>query len=145
MAKIPVGIQLYTLRNLTKDDFAGTMKKVAQAGYSGVEMAGFGNLATAKEARKAIDDAGLKVYGAHAGLEALEKDPNKAFDEASTLGHKNIIIPSVPETRRKDADGWKQIAQSMNKLAQQAKDRGFNFAYHNHSFEFQKFNGQTGF
>ncbi|MGH7215092.1 MAG: sugar phosphate isomerase/epimerase family protein, partial [Tepidisphaeraceae bacterium] len=52
--------------------------------------------------------------------------------------------PWMPEERRKDAAGWKKVAQSMNRIAIDAKQRGFNVAYHNHSFEFQKFDGQYG-
>ena len=63
MAHLPISVQLYTLRNLTAEDFAGTMKKVAAIGYKNVEMAGFGNLKTAAEAKKALDDAGLKASG----------------------------------------------------------------------------------
>src|SRR5438094_266735 len=73
-AMIPISVQLYTVRDLTAKDFAGTMKQVAQIGYTAVELAGYGNLKTAGEARQALDDAGLIVSGAHAPIEILEKD-----------------------------------------------------------------------
>src|SRR3954451_21268995 len=104
-------------------------------------MAGDGNLKSAGEARKALDDAGLKVSGAHAPIEALEADAGKVMDESQTLGNTNIICPWMPEARRKDAAGWKQVAASLNKIGRACHERGFDFAYHNHSFEFQKFEG----
>jgi len=58
-----------------------------------------------------------------------------------TLGNTNIICPWMPEARRKDAAGWKQVAASLNKIGRACHERGFDFAYHNHSFEFQKFEG----
>jgi sugar phosphate isomerase/epimerase len=141
---IPISVQLYTVRDLTAKDFAGTMKQVAQIGYKEVELAGFGNLKTAAEARKALDDAGLKVSGAHAPIDQLEKDVQKVMDDSETLGNKLIICPFLPEARRKDAAGWKEFAGSLNKIARACHERGFDFAYHNHSFEFQKFDGKKG-
>jgi sugar phosphate isomerase/epimerase len=145
MAKIQPSLQLYTLRNLTKTDFAGTLRQVAKIGYTGIELAGYGNLATAKEARKAADDAGLKIVGVHANIDRLEKELSKVFDEQAELGNKNIMCPHIGEARRKDAVGWQQVAQSLNLIGAACRQRGFEFAYHNHSFEFQKFDGRTGF
>jgi sugar phosphate isomerase/epimerase len=145
MATIPISVQLYTVRDLTAKDFAGTVKQVAQIGYRHVEMAGYGNLKSAAEAKKALDDAGLKVSGAHAPIDALEKELNRVLDENATLGNTNVICPFMPEPRRKDAAGWKEVAASLNKIARSCHERGFDFGYHNHSFEFQKFDGKTGF
>jgi sugar phosphate isomerase/epimerase len=144
-AALPIAVQLYTLRDLTKTDFAGTLREVKKIGYAGVELAGYGNLKTAAEVRKACDDAGLKICGAHVGIDGLEKDVNAVLDEQATLGNPNVIVPYMADTRRKDASGWLQVAESMNKIGQAVVGRGLNFGYHNHSFEFQTFdNGKTG-
>jgi sugar phosphate isomerase/epimerase len=140
----PISLQLYTVRDLTAKDFAGTVKKVAEIGYRNVEMAGYGNLKTAQEARKALDDAGLKVSGSHAPIDDLEKNLDKVLDENEALGSTNLICPWMPEDRRKDAAGWKACAASLNKIGRACHERGVDFAYHNHSFEFQKFDGKTG-
>src|SRR4051812_48611416 len=141
---LPISVQLYTVRDLAATDFAGTMKQVAAVGYRAAEMAGFGNLKTAADARKALDDAGLKVSGSHAPIERLESELEKVLDENETLGNKNVICPWMPEARRKDAAGWKQTAQTLNRIGRACHERGVEFAYHNHSFEFQKFDGQNG-
>lgn len=144
MPKIPVALQLYTVRDRTKTDFAGTVKEVARIGYAGVELAGYGNLTTAKDVRKALDDAGLKLAGAHVGIDALEKDLPRVLDDQHILGNRNVVCPYMPEPRRKDAAGWKQVAESLSQIATRCREKGFTFAYHNHSFEFQVFDGKTG-
>jgi sugar phosphate isomerase/epimerase len=144
MAKIPLAVQLYTVRDLTKDDFVGTVRKIAELGYGGVELAGFGNLTSAKEVTKALADAGLKLAGNHVGIDRLETSIAQVLDENDALGNKNILVPWMPEERRKDAAGWKAVGQLFNRVAAECHKRGFEFGYHNHSFEFQKFNGKTG-
>ena len=141
---IPISVQLYTVRDLTTRDFAAAVKQVAAIGYQTVEMAGYGNLKSAAEAKKALDDAGLTVAGTHAPIEALEKEIAKVLDDNDALGSKLIICPWMPEARRKDADGWKTVAKSLNTAGRACHERGVDFAYHNHSFEFQKFDGKTG-
>jgi sugar phosphate isomerase/epimerase len=141
---IPISVQLYTVRDLTAKDFAGTLKEVARIGYKSVELAGYGNLKSAAEAKKALDDAGLTVAGAHASIEVLESGVEQVMDENELLGSKLIICPFMPEARRKDAAGWKQVAKSLNQIGRACHERGIDFAYHNHSFEYQKFDGKTG-
>ncbi|WP_428939039.1 sugar phosphate isomerase/epimerase family protein [Fontivita pretiosa] len=145
MAKIPLAVQLYTLRNQIKDDFAGVVRAVSRIGYAGVELAGYGNLKTAAEVRKAVEDAGLKIAGNHVSLESLEKELNRTLDEQDALGNRMITVSYLPEQRRKDANGWRSCAEAFMRVAPLCQKRGFTLAYHNHSFEFQKFNGQSGF
>ncbi len=139
-----IGLQLYTLRDLTKSDFAGTMKQVAKIGYEFVEMAGWGNLASAKETKKALDDAGLKVCGHHASLAELEGKLESVLDDCETLATTVLILPIMPEDRRTDAAAWTKAAETLNAIGRAAHERGIDFAYHNHSFEFQKFDGKYG-
>jgi sugar phosphate isomerase/epimerase len=144
MPSLPLAVQLYTLRNLTAQDFAGTIKQVAALGYRGVELAGYGNLTSPAEIRKVLEDNHLKIAGSHIGLEAMEKDLNKVMDENDLLGNKNLVVPSLAPERRADAAGWKRSAQQLNDIGQKVQPRGFNLAYHNHAFEFELFDGQSG-
>jgi sugar phosphate isomerase/epimerase len=134
---IPISVQLYTVRDLLAKDFAGTLKEVARIGYKSVEMAGLGSL-TAVEARKALDAAGLTIAGAHARLDLLEGDINKVFADQTTLGNKVIICPWLPPERR---NNWKELAGVLNKVGRSCRERGFDFAYHHHSFEYVKVEG----
>jgi sugar phosphate isomerase/epimerase len=144
MPRIPLAVQLYTVRDQTQKDFAGTVRKLAAIGYRAVELAGYGNLSSAAEVKKALDDAGMAIHGCHVGIDQLESNLEKALDDQQTLGNRLIVCPWVPEERRKDADGWKGIADSLNKAGQRIQASGLTLAYHNHSFEFKQFDGKTG-
>jgi len=144
MSKLPLGVQMYTLRNEQAKDFVATIEQVAQIGYTGIELAGYGNLKSAQECKKAIDDAGLVVCASHTIIETLESDLDRVLDENEHLGNRSIVCPWMPEQRRQDASGWKQAAESLTKIGAQCNKRGFVFAYHHHSFEFQRFDGKTG-
>src|SRR5258708_37818740 len=112
MKTVPISVQLYTLRSLLDVDFPGTLKQIAKIGYRNVELAGFGNLKTAVEARQAIDDAGLSVSGAHLPLEQWG-NLNQLLDDADKLGNKNLIVPWLkPELRT--VKGFTDLAQQMN-------------------------------
>src|SRR5687767_10362211 len=95
-------IQLYTLRDLTAKDFAGTMKAVAKLGYKYVETAGYGDLKTAKAAKQALDDAGLKASSGHFAIDLLEKNIEQVLADAQTLGIDTVVCPFIAEDRRKD-------------------------------------------
>lgn len=144
MAKRQLAAQLYTVRDLTAKDFAATVKQIAKLGYEGVELAGFGNL-SAEDAAKAVKQAGLKVCGAHVGIDQLETDLKGTLKTYELFGCQNIIVPWVGEERRKNAAGWKTFAKSLNKFGTILKKEGFNIGYHNHSFEFELISkGVTG-
>src|SRR5688500_4147853 len=137
-------IQLYTLRDLTAKDFAGTVKQVAAVGYKYVEMAGYGDLADAKAARKALDDAGLTACSAHFGIDVLENNLGQVMLDAETLGVDTVVCPYLPEERRKDAAGYAAAGKMLEEISNHLHQRGVMLAYHNHSFEFQKFDGKYG-
>lgn len=139
-----LAVQLYSVRDLTVKDFAGTLKELAKIGFHGVELAGFGNLKTAEEVRKAVDDAQTHVWGMHAPIDQLEKELSRIAEQAELLGKCKVVCPWLPENRRSSADAWKANAESFNTIGAELGNRGIDFAYHNHSFEFQKFDGKYG-
>jgi sugar phosphate isomerase/epimerase len=144
MSKFPIAVQLYTVRDLAAKDMPGTLKQIAKIGYPFVELAGYGSLKTASEMKKALGDAGLRACAGHTGIDALEKDLNKVSDEAEITGHQNIVLSFIAESRRKDESGYKQVADLLNRVGAESQRRGIQLSYHNHAFEFQKFNGKTG-
>jgi sugar phosphate isomerase/epimerase len=137
-------LQLYSVRDLTARDFAGTMKKVADIGYKLVETAGYGNLKTAKEAKKALDDAGLKAVSGHFAIDLLENKIDQVVEDAQTLGLDMVVCPFLPEDRRKDAAGYLATAKVLEKAGLALHQYGPVLAYHNHNFEFQKFDNKYG-
>lgn len=143
MAKVPIALQLYTVRDHTAEDFAGTVAKVAEIGYAGVEFAGFGGL-SADKVKELLDRCGLKAAGAHIGLDLLEKNLEQTLEEQLVIGNKWVVCPYMPEDRRKDGAAWKSLASLFNDIGAACKEKGLVFCYHNHAFEFEKFDGVYG-
>ncbi|MFT3787628.1 MAG: sugar phosphate isomerase/epimerase [Tepidisphaeraceae bacterium] len=141
-APLRLSVQLYTLRQQTEIDFARTLRDVAKIGFAGVELAGFGNLRTACDVRKALDDAGLVASGAHVPIETMESNLSRVMDDFDEIGTKLLIVPWLDVARRGSADAWKKLANTLTSFAMMARQRGFTIAYHNHDFEFERVNGQ---
>ena len=134
-----VGVQLYTVRHLMKDDFDGTIAGIAKIGFREVEFAGyFGK--TPQQTRATLDKNGLTSPSAHHGMEDLEKKTQEIIDGAGTIGQKFIVCPYL-EAKDRTADGYKTLADSCNKVGEAFHKVGIQFCYHNHSFEFQKVEG----
>src|SRR4029077_11946275 len=131
-----VGLQLYTVRELMKKDFEGTIAKVAQTGYKEVEFAGyFGK--SPQDVRKILDANNLTSPSEHIPLEAIEKKWPETLEAAHIVGQTFIVCPSIDVSQRKEADGWKRAAETFNRAGESAQKAGIQFAYHNHSFEFE--------
>ncbi|BDI33784.1 sugar phosphate isomerase [Capsulimonas corticalis] len=143
MSKLPIALQLYTVRDETAKDFAGTLKKVAEIGFAGVELAGRGDLSV-QALRSLLDDNNLKVAGSHVSIDELEKDIAKVIDENLSLGNAYVIVPYLGEDRRADGAAYKTIAAKLGELGETLRTHGLTLAYHNHDFEFQKFDGEYG-
>jgi sugar phosphate isomerase/epimerase len=124
-----------------KEDFEGTLARVAEVGYKEVEFAGYFSHAPA-DVRAILDRHGLAAPSTH--VADLSPDAWKAsLDAAHAIGHEYIVMPWIPQERRMTLDAWKQIAAEFNRAAQAAHDAGIQFAYHNHDFEFPKLEGQV--
>ena len=140
---IPVALQMYTLRDQASADFRGALAGVARIGYAGVELAGTGGL-TAPELAKVLSDLGLKCAGSHEGMDRLESDFSAVVDFQKEIGNSFVVIPWLAEERRKGAAGWIETAGKMTEIGHMLKEEGLQLCYHNHSFEFEKFDGQYG-
>jgi sugar phosphate isomerase/epimerase len=134
-------LQLYTVRDMTQRDFAGTMKKVGDIGYKLVETAGYGNLKTAKEAKKALDDAGLKAVSGHFAIDLLENKIEQVVEDAQTLEMDMVVCPFLPDDRRKD---YQAVARVLDKAGLALHQYGVILGYHNHDFEFKAPGGKSG-
>lgn len=140
-AKPIVALQMYTVRDESQKDFVGTLRKVAEMGYPAVQLSGTGDL-SAKDLRKLLDDLGLKVAGAHVNLDALENELEQQMTYFLEVGTIDLVVPALPQARRADKNGYKQVADSMNAMGQRLKDARMRLSYHNHAFEFEKFDGE---
>jgi len=136
-----VGLQLYTVRRALQQDFDGTLAKVAAIGYREVEFAGyFGR--SPKDVRASLDRVGLTSPSSHVDYNTLDDKWPSMLEAASILGQQYIVCPSVDEKLRQQPGGWQRAAVTFNRVAEAAHKVGIQFAYHNHSFEFEPVNGK---
>lgn len=139
MARIPVALQLYSVRDDCARDLPGTLRAVADMGFEGVEFAGYYGY-DAATLRKMLDDLGLKVAGAHVGIDTLlgdKLDESIAFHQI--LGNSYLIVPGLPEPYRSSTEAWKRTAETMNTIASALAPHGMQTGYHNHTVEFVPF------
>ncbi len=138
-----VGVQLYTLRDLTKDDLPGTLQKLAEIGYKEVEFAGYFEHSP-KDILKMLNDNGLTAPAAHASIQQLREDMDGLIAAAKTIGHKYLVCPWIGQEDR-TAEGYKALSEVFNKAGEACKRVGLRFAYHNHDFEFDKVGGTIAY
>lgn len=135
---IPIGLQLYTVRDLLGQDFEGTLARVAKVGYKNVEFAGLYDR-KASDIRKLIDTLGLKACSAHVNLDGKPETLQRHIDDARALGY-DVIISGIPNwNMEKTAANYREVVKLLSRAAQALKAQGITYAYHHHSFEFQRF------
>lgn len=137
--KIPVGLQLYSLRVECKNDLPGMLAAVSKIGYKGVEFAGYHNRSAA-ELRKMLDDNGLVACGTHTPFESIKGDKLKETVEFNrTIGNKFLIVPWMNETKSKQE--WLDRAKLFNEVADTVKADGMWVGYHAHAHDFHQIEG----
>jgi sugar phosphate isomerase/epimerase len=141
---VPVGLELYSVRDDLKKDLMGTVKAVAKMGYQGVEFyAPYYDWTPqeAKDVRKLMDDLGIKCFSTHNGMKSFTPDGmQKAIDLNGTIGSKFIVLASAG--RVEGLDGWKKVADSLTAGAAKFKSAGIRAGYHNHQTEFKPVDGK---
>jgi len=141
---LPVALQLYTVRDNMAADFLGTLCKVAEMGYDGVEFAGLYDYAPA-QIKHWCDSLGLVPVSAHVPLADMLADIDKVIADYKAVGCEYIVVPYVTEERRPGGELFLQMVEEIRTIGQKAKDAGLVLLYHNHDFEFDKLeNGQCG-
>jgi sugar phosphate isomerase/epimerase len=151
---LPIGLQLYSVRNMLPKDYEGTLKQLAALGYQEVEAAGFFNH-TAVDVKRAMNQAKLRCVSAHYSLKDLLGQLDATIQFGKTLGLDYIVCSSPwfkEPARVRDPgsgaarewmtlDDWKWNAEQLNRVGEQINATGMNFAYHNHTPEFRSENG----
>jgi sugar phosphate isomerase/epimerase len=133
-------IQLYTLRNALQDDLPGTIKKVADIGFTQVEPYDF--VATAQELGAALKANGLTAPSGHAPL--LSQDQDAIFAAAKELGITTVIDPYLPAGHWQSAGDIRATAAKLNAAARKGAEYGIRVGYHNHQWELESIiDGQT--
>jgi sugar phosphate isomerase/epimerase len=126
-------LQLYTVRNAIQEDLSGTIKKVAQLGFTQVEPYNF--VATANELGAALRENGLTAPSGHAPL--LSQDQDQIFAAAKELGITTVIDPFIPADRWQSAEDVQATAAQLNEAAKKGAEYGVRVGYHNHQWELE--------
>ena len=154
--KIPLGIQLWTVKDEAAKDLEGTLRKVYAAGFREIEFAGFYGK-TAAEIGALVKSIGFTPVSMHAGANDIDKNGAQILADAKTLGLRHVVCssPGVSPAKDKlpweermksvDLNDWKWNAELFHKFGKQVSEAGMTFGYHNHSAEFRKIDGKTAF
>jgi sugar phosphate isomerase/epimerase len=135
--KIPIVLQLYSLRSIAGKDVPGTLAAVAQMGYRGVEFAGYYDR-TAKDLRRILDQNGLRCCGTHTALDTLTGDALKRTVEFNhTLGNKFLIIPWLPPSITTSLAALIDAAKLLTELGEKVRESGMRVGYHAHAHDFK--------
>jgi len=143
-SSIPVGLELYSVRNALKDDLTGTVRTVAKMGYQCVEFfAPYFDWTEAqtKDVKKLLDDLGLRCFSTHNNSSNFTPDNlQRARDMNLILGAKYVVMSSSQP--KPGLEGWKEVADTLNTAADQLEKSGLNAGYHNHELEFTPVEGK---
>lgn len=145
---MPLGFQVWTVKDILVKDFPGTLKMVADQGYESVEMcsppgyqsSGFGPLMKlkAKEMKKIINDAGLIFQSTHYNITELRNNLDERIEFASESGQKQMILSSFGLSKNAVLSDWLKAADELNEIGLKTKKSGIQMGFHNHHGEFEK-------
>ena len=135
---IPIGLEMYSMREALKKDPQGTVRAIAQIGYQGLEFYApyfEWNHAQAKEMKKLMDDLGIRCFSTHNDASYMNKEKiQNAIDLNLILGSKYVVMASSQP--KPGLDGWKEVADSLNFASARLEDSKLKAGYHNHQLEF---------
>jgi sugar phosphate isomerase/epimerase len=142
---VPVGIELYTVRDALKADLMGTVRGVAKMGYQVVEFYSpyyDWTPQQASDVKKLMDDLGIKCLSTHNSHTVFTPEAiQKAIDLNQAIGSKCIVMASAGG-KVADAAGWKGVADKLNFAADKLAPLGMTAGFHNHAIEWQPVEGQ---
>ena len=148
---MPIGFQVFPVREALAKDFAGTLKELAAIGYKGVEMcsppgyvsSGFGPLTkmSAAEMKQIIGAAGLKCESCHYGFKEMKENLDERITFAKGLGLKQMICSSFGLPKAATLDDWKKACDELNVIGEKTKKAGLQCGFHNHHGEFAELGG----
>ncbi|AIQ74295.1 sugar phosphate isomerase/epimerase [Paenibacillus odorifer] len=146
MNRSTIAAQMYTLRDFTKtaEDLRSTFQKVSAMGYEAIQISAIGPI-DPKLVKEYADESGLAICATHVSWDRLTNDLDALAAEHKLWNCKNIGLGSLPEIFRTGQEGYREFAKLMSDIAVTLKDQhDLQFVYHNHDFEFERFDGMTG-
>ena len=145
MTERVLAAQLMTVREFTENasEMATTLRKLRAIGYEAVEM-GWPSQFSAVEFQRMLEGEGMAVCSTHTDFERLRDDLEAVIEEHQIIGCTNIAVGGMPDEYRRGAEGFLQFASNAEKVGRMLTQAGYTFSYHNHSFEFERFEGRLG-
>lgn len=141
---MPIGLQLYTVRDQLEKDIPGTLRQVEAIGYREVELYDlYGK--TAAEFARLLKEVKLAAPSSHYQTAQVRHGWEKHIEDAKTLGLKYMVHAIVHPEDRRSLDDYKRLVELFNRAGEQTHRAGIQFCYHNHNFEFKKYGKITAY
>lgn len=140
MEKLPIALQLYSLRDMAQKSFLKTLELTADLGYEGVEFAGYFAL-TSSELRDHLERLGLVPVSSHVSFERLTEHLEEEIRYNLDLGNYSLVCPAPPRGFQGSVEAWRKLGKDLTEVGKKLSDHGLRLGYHNHSFEFEKLQG----
>ncbi len=146
--KLPVGVQLYSVRTDLEKDFYGTLKAIHEMGYHGVEFYNeyYGN--TMVQVKQICTELHLTPFSSHVPFQSMIDNIGQVIQDYTTLGVQYLVFPYMDEASRPgiDLEKFKATVAKLGEIGAQVNQAGFQLLYHNHDFEFvDTGNGKLGY
>jgi sugar phosphate isomerase/epimerase len=154
---LPIGLQLYSVRDAVEKDLGGTLRTLAGIGYGEVELAGILPVPAA-QLRTMLADCGLRAPSMHASMEDLQAGLSQRLDYAREVGAEYLVcaFPWTADGRYRHApdgalasgitlDDWRWNADELNRIGEKTREAGIRCAYHNHNIEFRTYGAVSGY
>ena len=138
---LPVAVQLYSVRDDAKADLRGTLEKIKEMGYDGVEFAGLYGYAP-EDIKTMCDEIGLIPISAHVPYLDMTGAPKGILSKYATIGCKYVAVPYLTPDYRPGTPCFDEVIENVKMLGKVAKEMGIQLLYHNHDFEFVKLDGK---
>ena len=149
---MPIGCQTWPVRKMIADDFPGTVKLLADAGFQSIELCspvgyadeGFAGLAKLKgaELKKILGDAGVSCVSSHFGIDELRQNQDRSIAWAKDVGLTQMLVPSLGGPKNPTMDDVKRAADEYNKMGERAAQAGIQQGLHNEDFELSQVDGK---
>ena len=141
MIPFKIGVQVYSVRDDAEADLKGTLQKLKDMGYDGVELAGlYGH--EPKAVKEMCEEVGITPISAHVPFVDMMADPEGVIAGYKEIGCEQVVIPYLTEEYRPGQEKFAEVIEGAKILGEVCKKYDMKLAYHNHDFEFVKLDGE---
>jgi sugar phosphate isomerase/epimerase len=144
MDRNSIAAQLYTLRDYiqTPEQIASTLRKVKEIGYRAVQVSGMGPIEPMR-LKEIVDTLGLRICATHTPLSRLQNDLDAVIREHTLWDCEYVGMGYLPDFGI-GVERYSRFLKDISGIVETLRQNGLKFVYHNHNFEFEKFDGKTG-